>query len=165
MKHLLCSAMLIVPSLVWAGPSLCQPSEAVVFACPTKGGQWVSVCSGDAGLSYRFGTKQKTELELADPGIAHPDAFRHYHYFRAGVDRTWLTMQTPTAVYEVFSEYEAPSQPTAGVRVFDQSGRQLANRLCVGQAEAHWYRLEGKVACSDEAVNSCVPPVPLKQRP
>ena len=95
-----------------------------------------------------------------NPGSAHPDAFRHYHYFRAGVDRTWLTMQTPAAVYEVFTEYEAPSPPTAGVRVFDKKGRQLAKRSCVGQAEAHWYRLEGKVACSDEAVNSCVPPKP-----
>ena len=71
-------------------------------------------------------------------------------------------MPTPAAVYEVFTEYEAPSPPTAGVRVLDKNGRQLANRSCVGQAEAHWYRLEGKVACSDEAVNSCVPPAPLK---
>lgn len=164
MKLLMCTAMLIVPPFVLAGPSLCQTPEALVFSCSTKGGKWVSVCSGGTGLSYRFGTKRKTELELVDPGSAHPDAFRHYHYFRAGVDRTWLTIQTPTAVYEVFSEYEAPSQPTAGVRVFDKNGRQLANRLCVGQAEAHWYRLEGKVACSDEVVNSCVPPEPLKPR-
>ena len=164
MKKLMCIAMLIAPPLVWAGPSLCQPLEALVFSCSTKGGKRVAVCIGDTGLSYRFGTRQKTELELADPGSAHADAFRHYHYFRAGVDRTWLTMQTPAAVYEVFTEYEAPSPPTAGVRVFDKSGRQLAKRSCVGQAEAHWYRLEGKVMCSDEAVNSCVPPAPPKPR-
>lgn len=162
MKQLIRAALLTVPSVVLAGQSLCQPLEALVFSCSTKGGKRVSVCSGDTGLSYRFGTKKKTELDLVDPGSAHPEAFRHYHYFRAGVDRSWLTMQTPATVYEVFTEYEAPSQPTAGVRVFDKNGRQLANRLCVGKAEAHWYRIEGKVACSDEAVNSCVPSAPLK---
>lgn len=136
----------------------CRSDEEVVFSCPTRNGKIASLCLGTSGLSYRFGGKPAMELDLRDPGPSGPNGFRLYHYFRAGVDRSSLQIDTPDASYEVFTNHERPYAASAGVSVVLRGGERRSIRACTRPPIAQWYRLEAKVACSDEAMNSCTPP-------
>ncbi len=137
---------------------LCRSPELVVFACQNKQGKHIAVCDGDLGVRYRFGVPGKVELDVRHPGASHPRAFRHYHYARAGVARTSLTIETEGALYEVFSEYERPKPPLAGVRVTLKHSDLQMTHVCAGKVDAHWQLLDGKVACSDQALNACMEP-------
>lgn len=156
-----CAALLLISAAASASAqSLCRPSELVVFACPTKPGKLISLCLAGQALTYRYGTKAKVELEQAAWGPGKADAFKYFHYVRAGTYRSSVGFETPDASYEVFSHDEAPAQAESGVRVTLKAGSHTASYRCAKPPEARWFLLDGKVACSDEAMNSCTPPPP-----
>lgn len=156
-RFLLVFPILLHPSSVWA-ESLCNSNEQIVFSCPLQQGKLVSVCAHQSRVDYRYGRPARPELILSDPGATRPFAARHYHYFRAGVNRNSLRFETADALYTVFSETEEPAHAAAGVTVILKKNEREFTLSCTASHEAHWYRIEGRLACSDEALNACVPP-------
>jgi hypothetical protein len=160
MKPFLLAVALALVATGAASKSLCTAKEQVVFACQTRSAKAISLCIGSGGLTYRFGTDRKVELEVRDPGPFHPSAFQYFHYFRAGADRSAVEIRTRDAQYTVFAEAEKGERASAGVEAAVGGDRSRAVViLCAGPPEAQWSRLAGRVACSAEPLNACVEPL------
>lgn len=62
--------LITVPSLALAVDSHCKNGETILFSCAiAKSGKLLSLCEG-ATLVYRFGRKEKVELEYPSAGSA-----------------------------------------------------------------------------------------------
>lgn len=126
-------------------PSLCKPSETVVFSCQT-GPKTVSICaSADASptsgtLYYRYGkheSQEKPELELPDSATAPSRAALGDSVAFSGGGGAWLRFsrgQTSYTAYTGIGKWgpRGEVREKAGL-VVEQAGKRLATLSCVNQ--------------------------------
>ncbi|WP_020563748.1 hypothetical protein [Methylosarcina fibrata] len=150
-----------------AADGLCLDREQTVFSCITdKSAKWISVCASpaldkkDSYLQYRFGTREKIELQFpADKSNAIAQ-FKFDHYFRYRVDRSELSFDIGPYRYSVFHDYEGdiePAETREGVTVSKSGAPENETEiLCAKPAVNRLLLLENVVPCDREsATASC----------
>lgn len=162
MVRLGASAMvLLLPALSTAAPTLCTPTEEVVFSCPLqRTAKVVSVCASPRLLAspskghlvYRFGKLGAVELEFPKDKAGSLAKFVHSHYFRAQTDRTQLRFTSGDFTYELFDEYEQGAKPPSavGIRVIQERTGQVTQLACGKGVTAHWHLIDGAVPVNDD---------------
>ncbi|MGZ8189068.1 MAG: hypothetical protein ACXWTN_09945 [Methylosarcina sp.] len=150
-----------------AADGLCRNSEQTIFSCITnKSSKLISVCASptldkkDSYIQYRFGTREKIELQFpAEKNNSIPQ-FKFDHYFRYQVDRTELSFSIGPHRYAVFHFYEGdiePPETREGITVSKSGDLEKETEiLCVKPAINHLHLLENIIPCDREsALASC----------
>lgn len=112
--------------------SLCKKSEKILFSFKTKkSSKILSICVSEEQpnyIIYRFGTKEKIELEFPDNKIDSWSKFTYSYYLRggekenAGLDLNYLSFSRNGFEYQVYQEYSAEDDATnVGIRVKEKA--------------------------------------------
>jgi hypothetical protein len=144
-----------------AADGLCLDREQTVFSCTTdRASKLISVCASpaldkkDSYLQYRFGTREKIELQFPAEKNSSIPQFKFEHYFRYRVDRSELSFSIGPYRYAVFHDYEGdlePAETREGVAVSKSGASENEIEiLCVKPAVNHLSRLENIVPCAKE---------------
>ena len=112
-------------------------NEELLFGFFTKKGKMLTVSKEkkDAYIVYRFGTRDKVELEFPTDKASSYDEFTYSYYMRpggpenAGLDLNYLRFENKGFSYEVYDEYgsESPEgkRESVGIRLKDlKSGKE-----------------------------------------
>jgi hypothetical protein len=158
----------VVPASTVQTPSHCSASESVLFSCKIKGSTKVlSLCgskelSKDTGyLQYRFGRPGAVELRFPEEKKNSQTQFLYYHYFRAQVDRTYVSFKNGGYKYSINDDYEGDVKPAShdrGLSLENESGASAENHdfVCTGPVISHLEKLKGVIPCDQEnALNDC----------
>ncbi|NMF87881.1 hypothetical protein [Aromatoleum petrolei] len=164
-------ALILLPTTVLAGtsPSLCTQAEDVVFSCRLKRStKVVSVCTSRDLLQkpnggyviYRFGEAGAVELEYPASRRNSPGQFSYYHYFRPDTDQVSLSFSNVGYRYVIHEDHDEMQTPagSAGVSATEIKSGKTVTLECAGDPVAHWYRIDGAVACDDDLMSSCLSP-------
>lgn len=160
--------MVLVLGNALAEDGLCLNHEQTVFSCRTRqASKYVSVCASkplekpDGYLQYRFGSRQKVELEYPSEKTGSIDRFRYSHYFRYQVDRTELTFRIGAYRYSIFSDYEGDAgipETSQGVTVSKTGSVNTETEiLCQKAADNNLQVLENRVPCDRESAPAGCP--------
>lgn len=158
-------ALALVSGSAMASEHLCHNSEQTIFSCTTnKSSKLISVCASsaldkkDSYIQYRFGTRDKIELQFPAKKNNSIPQFKFDHYFRYQVDRTELSFSTGPYRYAVFHFYEGdiePSETKEGVTVSKSDAPENEIEiLCMKPALNHLSLLENIVPCDPESVSA-----------
>ncbi len=109
---------------------LCAGNEEILFSFPLKASRKrLTVCvekDSQEYIVYRFGTKDKLELEFPDKKTASWSKYVYSNYFRGGgedndgLDLNYLTFENKGFRYRIYQEYSAGSKETeVGILVTD----------------------------------------------
>jgi hypothetical protein len=106
---------------------LCKPSEEIVFAFQLKNLKWVSICKekNEKYLVYRFGTKQKIELQYpAETDSASWQKFSFQGYSRGGgkenaaMNFAYLSFNNQDTDYDIYEMWNSgDDQEKCGITV------------------------------------------------
>ena len=129
---------------------LCGAQEKKFFSCRTAGGKSIALCGRSDGLiQYRFGTRQKVELQFP------PDAsqtLRYAGYMRSQTENYEISFSVSNATYTVF-DYMEEGERAAGVRVTKSDGTEAVMK-CDGKFVSRLAELESHLPCDkDNALN------------
>lgn len=126
---------------VTQAPPNCLATEKTIFTCKARNNKVIAICaSRDVGraagyLQYRFGTSQKTELEL--PNDAARSSFRQFAtYFETDPETSGsryygdVTFTNEAYTYAVYTHVGRGAEG-AGVRVA-KDGNEVADIACDG---------------------------------
>jgi hypothetical protein len=97
--------------------SLCQPSEQVIWNCPTTNNKTASICASkdlaeEKGyLQYRFGRQGKIELEFPKDRKDSAQKFKYTRYTRPLVTMLTLKFETGGVVYEIHDDDNSEEKP------------------------------------------------------
>ena len=143
MKTVNCMCMLILLFLLNAfevsaqyNEYLCRDDETLIFGFKTKINKSVSICVSRDGkyIVYRFGTKNKIELEYPKDKDNSWKLFRYDFYFRgggknnSGQDLNFLSFINDNIKYRIYSEYSAEDGKTLiGVKLIDLKSNKQVN--------------------------------------
>lgn len=139
-------------------PCLCQPTETVIFSCQIKNSQKIaSLCASkiddpnNGYLQYRFGRKNKIEMEFPRKNDGSASRFFYSDYARYQVTRQSLRFVNSDYEYtiEIRSEHdETPPVQEASIEV---SGKSNAILEC---ANGRWtgisMEIRDHVPCDPE---------------
>lgn len=115
---------------------LCRNDETLIFGFKTKRKKSVSICVSKDGkyIVYRFGTKNKIELEYPKNKNNSWKLFRYDYYFRGGgkinlgQDLNYLSFINDNIKYRIYDEYSAEDETALiGVRVIDLKSNEKVN--------------------------------------
>jgi hypothetical protein len=149
----------VVPASTVQTPSHCSASEAVIFSCKIKGSTKIlSLCgserlSKDTGyLQYRFGPPDAVELTFPKAQKNSLAQFLYLHYFRAQVDRTYVSFKSGGHKYSIYDDYdgeEKPAKRSRGVTIEnEESGPSKERNLeCAGPVISHLEKLKMVIPC------------------
>jgi hypothetical protein len=112
--------------------NLCTENEEILFSFKTENSDKIlSVCvskSAQEYIVYRFGTKEKVELEFPGDKADSWSKFIYSYYLRGGgkenegMDMNYLVFENGGYEYEIYQEYTAVDESTiVGVRIKDKS--------------------------------------------
>ena len=121
-----------------------------MFSCAIrKPAKIVSLCAS-ANLSkeqgyvqYRFGLRDKIELEFPKTRAGTQPLFSYSHYFRAQVDQTEISFTSEGYQYAIFDDYNGEQKPASheqGIRVTAPNGKETT-LSCGGRAQADYGNL------------------------
>lgn len=136
----------------------CTTDEQDLFSCQiAKSSKVVSLCASknlaknNGSLSYRFGKIGKPEFTFPETAKNSLAAFTYSHYFRAQVDRTYISFKNNAVEYQVFDTYDGETKPEyqQGITVITADGKET-NLFCGKKTDAHLEKLRGVIACDDE---------------
>lgn len=137
----LCILMLLillnnVESFAQYDKYLCGNDEKLIYGFKTKSNKLVSICvsKDDKYIVYRFGTKNKIELEYPKNNQSSWKLFRYDFYFRgggtrnAGLDLNYLSFINDNIKYRIYYEYNAEDNKViTGVRIIDLNNKKVVN--------------------------------------
>jgi hypothetical protein len=153
--------MVILPGYGQLNNQLCKPNEKVAFAFQLSNQKWVSVCKEkeDRYIVYRFGTKNKLELQY--PASSDTNSWRQFTingYMRGGgkanaaMNFAYLTFSNNGVTYEVYETWSSEDNKehcgvnvTIGGKTTDLKGLLKTRK---GDLLSLWY--DGKVNVSNE---------------
>ncbi len=130
-KNLFIFAFLI-PSTFWAQYLL--PNENIIYSFETKNGKKMSLVKDKANhyIQYRFGTKNKVEMEF--PAKRTPESWQKFHYNsymrgggkdNAGMEIDNLLFKNNGYEYVIFRTYHAEDEDfSAGILIRDSKGKE-----------------------------------------
>lgn len=115
--------------------NLCTEDEEILFSFKTENSnKTLSVCmskSDQEYIVYRFGTKEKVELEFPEDKADSWSKFAYFYYLRGGgkenvgMDMNYLMFENGGYEYEIYQEYTAVDESTkVGVRIKDKSTKK-----------------------------------------
>jgi hypothetical protein len=158
-------ALVLVSVSAEAADGLCLDREQTIFSCATgKSAKWISVCASpaldkkDSYLQYRFGMREKIELQFPAEKNSSIPQFKFEHYFRYRVDRSELAFDIGPYRYAVFHDYEGdiePAETREGVTVSKSGAPESeVEILCVKPAVNRLSLLESVVPCDRESASA-----------
>jgi hypothetical protein len=117
------------------GQSLKLASETLVFSFKTKKGKTMNLVMGkdEKYLAYRFGTKDKVELQFPETLENTFEQFTYSYYFRgggamnAGVDLNHLSFKGDTHKFVIYNQWTAGEDEddegttSVGIKIIDLS--------------------------------------------
>ena len=110
MKTLLIFGLVIINGFAFAQ----NPNEKIIYSFKTKKGKLMrlSLDTVSNTLTYRYGTKNKTELEKTDNLNDDKVVFAYSFYFRggpgnAGLDLNYVEFTNKNFTYIIYDEYSA----------------------------------------------------------
>jgi hypothetical protein len=131
--------------------SLCAAEEEIVWSCATENNKIASVCASrdltiDKGyVQYRFGTKQKIELEAPRSRDGSRKFFGFSRYTRPLVTLLMLRFELGDYTYEIHDDYngeETPAERSVTIDLFDKSGETLSSVECRQPVTGSLMKLE-----------------------
>lgn len=166
----LTTIFVVLLPLATSAATLCEQQEKVYFSCSTKQAKIISVCGSkdftqkDAYLQYRFGLKEKIELQFPDtkPDSLKKFFYAHYDRYQASSTHLKFTNESSTE-YTVFHSYEGDQKKPKdcyGVIILTKSSEKETQVNCKTPAVFELEKLKNFVACDpDDAMNmgSCAP--------
>lgn len=132
MKKLFIILYLLVPLTFWAQHLL--PNEEVIYSFETKNGKKMSLVKDKTNkyIQYRFGTKNKVEMEF--PAERTKESWKKFHYNsywrgggiqNAGMEIDNLSFNNNGYDYLLFRTYHAEGEVyTAGIIIKDKKGKE-----------------------------------------
>lgn len=114
---------------------LCKDNEEVLFSFKIENSsKTLSICLSKIQLDYivyRFGTKDKIELEFPENLTDSWNKFNYSYYLRGGgagnegMDMNYLTFENGGFEYQIYQEYTAIDKLTqVGVKITDKSTKK-----------------------------------------
>ncbi|MCX8525839.1 hypothetical protein OF897_18135 [Chryseobacterium formosus] len=131
MKKLFIILYLLVPLTFWAQYLL--PNEEIIYSFETKNGKKMSLVKdkNNKYIQYRFGTKNKVEMEF--PAERTKESWKKFHYNsywrgggiqNAGMEIDNLSFNNNGYDYLLFRTYHAEGEVyTAGIIIKDKKGK------------------------------------------
>ena len=115
--------------------NLCTEDEEILFSFKAENSDKIlSVCISKTAqeyIVYRFGTKEKVELEFPEDKADSWSQFVYSYYLRGGgkenegMDMNYLMFENGGYEYEIYQEYTAVDESTkVGVRIKDKSTKK-----------------------------------------
>lgn len=132
MKKILIILYLLIPLTFWAQHLL--PNEEVIYSFETKNGKKMSLVKDKTNkyIQYRFGTKNKVEMEF--PTERTKESWKKFHYNsywrgggiqNAGMEIDNLSFNNNGYDYLLFRTYHAEGEVyTAGIIIKDKKGKE-----------------------------------------
>jgi hypothetical protein len=115
--------------------ALCRESETVIFSFVTKDKKSMSLCEADdvSYIIYRYGIKNKIELEFPHDKTGSWKQFKYSYYLRGGgagnegVDFNYLKFENNGFSYSVYEEYTAAeNKKSCGIKVINEAtGKEI----------------------------------------
>lgn len=135
MKKFLFILTFLIPATFWAQYLL--PNEEVIYSFETKNGKKISLVKDKTNqyIQYRFGTKNKVEMEF--PSERTKESWKKFHYNsymrgggkdNAGMEIDNLLFKNNGYEYVIFRAYHAEGNDySAGIIIKDSKGKE--NRI------------------------------------
>ncbi|WP_068944982.1 hypothetical protein [Chryseobacterium timonianum] len=132
MKKFLILFALAVPLSIWAQYLL--PNEEIIYSFETKNGKKVVLVKDkkDAYIQYRFGNKNKVEMEF--PSEKTKDSWKQFSYRsymrgggkqNAGMELNYLSFANNGYQYQLYKSYYAEDESySTGITVTDAKGKE-----------------------------------------
>ncbi len=104
-----------------------KSGEKLIYSFKTQKGKTMSLTLDTVNnvMIYRYGTKNKTELEKKDVLYNDEDIFTYSYYFRggpgnAGLDLNYVTFTNKDFKYKIYDEYSAEDDSRdAGIKLIN----------------------------------------------
>ncbi|WP_322106632.1 hypothetical protein [Paraburkholderia sp. J41] len=147
----------IVCGIAVAAPSLCAPTETVIFSCATTASKIISLCvdERDKLISYRYGKLRRVEMSYS-ARVGGENGFYANHYFRPSVDYTRISFAVAEYQYSVFKNYDATEEPAIkyGVAV-SKNGDNETQIECHSRVADNMKKILKDLKCDRSSALGC----------
>ena len=141
-----------------AAPSLCAPTESVIFSCSTAASKIIALCRAERSrlITYRYGKSKRVEMSYsAEQG--GENGFFYNHYFRSSVDYARIAFAVSGYEYSVFRSYDVTdaSTPKYGVVASKKNGDDEARIECHSQVIDNMEKIITHLKCDTNSALGC----------
>lgn len=146
-----------ISGVATATPSLCMPTEDVIFSCSTAISKTISLCVDKRSqlVTYRFGRVNKVELTYSARQES-ADGFLYNHYFRPSVDYTRILFSRSGYEYAIFRRYDATESQLPNYElVVSRGGESEVQIKCQSHVIDNMSKIINYLKCDESSALGC----------